>query len=369
MRKINYALVTTILLACSNSPNFSDPKSVIEKYYLFQSQEKLEKDYELLADTCKEFASLQDFLNFYSGDTLFLTNQYSIQKITQLPLDPNNPKYRLFEIAYKIIIPKEKDTINSYTYRSVINEKGKWKVVWTGNIADAASKMENRMDLKNAIDAYNKVLKYDPLNGSAFREIGWCNYRLGNYALALSNAKKTLELSPQDESNYNLLASIYSSQNNPELAIENYKKAISMIRYEEEKVYLLSNMVDDYLSLNKVDDAKETINQAIKIDSSDTHAWWRKAAIFTKIGNKDSTIICLEKAVTLDPMDDYLQCQLYYDLSYQLYSKAKSQETTIESKQSLIDIAKKNILKALDLQSDNVEYKQLLNEINKQNNE
>lgn len=365
-RTLYFIAISCLLISCADQVDFSNPKSVIEYYYSLKVDGELELEYELLADTCKEFATLQDYLDYYStSDSLLKKYEYSIQKIVQLPLDPQNPKHRHFEIQLIAIHLKDKDTAKGFSYGTVYNENGQWKVIWTLNISQAAKKLMNSQKFTDAIQAYREVLKYDPLNGDAYKQIGWCQYRQGYYQDALLSAQKAVELNPKDETNYNLLAGIYSSQNNDELAIENYKKAIEMTNSEGEKVYLLSNLSISYRNLYKYDEAKQAVNQALMIDSTATHTWWQKGIVFIKESKPDSAIACFQTAVTLKPMDDFLQCQLYYDLAYQVYISAAYNTDDNKMRDNLLVDAKNYILKALDLQHDNNLYRELLDDINR----
>lgn len=364
-RLLYFIAISSLLISCENQVDFSNPKSVIERYISLQANGEPRKEYELLADTCKEYTPLQDYLDHYlKRDSLIEKYDFTIQKIVQLPIDPQNPKHRHFEIQYFSVNKNEKDTIRNFTYRSLFNENGQWKVIWTGNISNAASKLMNSQKFSDAIQAYREVLKYDPLNGKAYQNIGWCQYRQGFYQAAMTNAQKAVELNPKDESNYNLLAGIYSDQNNDELAIENYKKAIDMTHSETGKVYLLSNLSISYMNLHEYGQARQVLTQALTIDSTSTHAWWKKGTVLLKESKRDSAILCFQKAINLEPLSDFLQRQLYYDLAYQEYISA-AYYADKNMRDNLISDGKKHILKALDLEPDNNQYRMLLDDLNR----
>lgn len=354
-----------IIISCSRKVDFSNPKSVVEKYYSLRVQEKPELEYNLMADTCKEYATLQDYIEYKTSmDSLLDGVELKIKQINQLAINPSFSKYRRFEIQFVKIDKTKNDTIIDYSYCTVFNEKGKWKVVWTANIHKAASNLMDTQKFSEGMQAYAQVLKYDPLNGSAYNNIGWCQLRQNDNSNALISVTKALELSPKDESNFNLLAGIYLSQNSTELAIENYKKALSMCNSNDTKKYLLSNLSICYGSIEKYDKAKELATQVILIDSNYTHAWFCAGNIYLGVNNLDSAIICFRKAALLTPMDDYLQRRLYFDLANSEYSKVILQTLNIDEKNDLLTNAKDHILKALDLQHNNVEYMQLLYKIN-----
>jgi len=365
-RSLHVIFLCSLLLSCSKHIDLTNPKSVIENYYALKESREIELQYNLVADTCKMFATLQDYSGYYSEiDSLRSLYDYKVHKIRQMPLDPKNPKYRLYEIEYLVVKLNGSDTIKDFSYNSVLNESGKWKAIWTLNISHAARKLMKAQKFSDAIQAYREVLKYDPLNAQAYRQIGWCQYRQGYYRDALKNTQKAIELSPKDESNYNLLAGIYQNQENNELAIENYKKAIEMTHSDGQKVYLMSNLSIAYLELDKYDETRSSVNEALKIDSTYTHAWWRKGIVLKKENKRDSAIICFRKALDLKPMSDFLQHQLYSDLSYQEYLSATYASHDSNLRSEYLISAKKHILKALDLQHDNDLYKKLLDEINR----
>jgi len=201
----------------------------------------------------------------------------------------------------------------------------------------------------------------------AYKQIGWCQYRKNNNSIAIENAQKAIELSPKDESNYNLLAGIYSIEGNKELAIENYKKAIEMTLSENEKVCFMSNLSTAYMDLFKYNEARDQLNQALFIDSTYTHAWWQNGILYNKENKIDSAIITFHKAISLNPMQDFLQKQLFFDLANSEFRKAKYMQNNISGREKLLIEAKTHLLKALDFEHDNNDYKNLLNEINSLN--
>jgi len=368
-KKLIYLIIVCLtVIGCSDQVDFSNPKSVINQYYKLKGEGRIELEYELVADTCKEFATLQDYLNQYkTRDSLANIYTLSIQAIEQLPIDPLLPKYRLFEIHYLLITKSTKDTSEYISYETIYNEKGKWKVIWTKNLAESAENLINAEKNEEGMQVNREILKYDPLNGNAFLQMGWSQYRQGYYESAINNAKKAIELNPKNDANYNLLAGIYSAQNNNDLAVENYKKAIEMTLLESEKVYLLSNLSTTYINLLEYEEARKVLNISFSIDSNYTHAWWCKGMLYEKENKIDSAIICYKLATKLEPMDNFLQHQLYYSLANKEYIKATDKTVSISNRRDCQADAKKQILKALDLQPDNDQYKELLNDINRLN--
>lgn len=370
MSKTSFFIITIIsclIVSCTKKVDFSNPKSVVEEYYSLYLQDKYKSAYELIADTCKEYVTLEEYIEYNkpSTDSSSTEYDYNVKNINQLTLNPLYPKYRGYEIEVETIEKPGNDTTIYYNYFTVYNENEKWKLIWTANMYKAARKLMNSQRFSEAIQAYKQILQYDPLNGNAYHDIGRCQFRQHYLEKALINANYALELAPKNKSNYNLLAGIYGSQNNHELAIKNYKKAIEMCSTDKEKVTFLSNMTIDYLAIGKWKEALEAVNQALAIDSTFTHAWWMKGEVYLNKQNLDSALICLRKATQLEPLDDYIKEQLFFYLAYTEYTKAISKTTSSDNKVELLKSAKEHILKALDLEHDNYEYKKLLNKINR----
>ena len=363
MKAFYFLAISIALAACSGQVDFSNPKSVTEYYYsLKEDGEKLELQYELLADTCKEFATLQDFKEFHMRDSL--TDQYDfiVQKIHQLPFNPKHPKYRLFEIEYIQVGTGDQDTTEGISYETAFNDNGQWKIIWTGNIFHAAQVLVKSNKFSDATQAYREALKYNPLDGTSYWGIGSCQLKKNQYKDALKSVKKAISLRPRDPLNYNLLAAIYSSQLNYELAIETYKKAIGMSFKDGEKSRCWSNMALAYMNLREFDEAKKAIDRALKLGPNHTHAWWIKGAIYTFDHERDSALFCFRKAVSLEPMVDYMQAGLFYALATEEYWKAYSIDDDKMRENLLVD-AKKHVLEALEIDYQNSSYRSLLDDI------
>lgn len=223
-------------------------------------------------------------------------------------------------------------------------------------------KNEDNQKFNEAIKIYKNVIALDPFHTRALKGVGWCYYKLDDLGRATDYAKRAIEVSPSDE-NYNLLAAIYSSKGERELAIENYNKALSLVDEESEKAYLLSNMSMEYAALENYAKAREVLDKALLLDSTFTHAWWSMGQLYKKLGNLDSSIICLYKATQFEPMESYLQSDLYFELSKYLLLEAKSISKEKTKKMETLDESQKYILKAMDISPDNEEYKKVLIDI------
>jgi tetratricopeptide (TPR) repeat protein len=118
------------------------------------------------------------------------------------------------------------------------------------------------------------------------------------------------------------------------------------------------------LELGNFDEAQTLLDQALVDDSSDTHCWWVKSMVFEKKGNIDSTIYCLNKALILTPLPNHLQKQMYFDYAIATFKLAKQSS---KDRSELIKAAHKYIIKAMDIDPTNTDYKELLIKIKETN--
>jgi tetratricopeptide (TPR) repeat protein len=217
-----------------------------------------------------------------------------------------------------------------------------------------------RKRFDEAIEIYNKIVKINPFDEDALTKIGWSYLKLKNYELGIKYAKEALSLRPDYSGGYNTLAAIYRMTGENDLAIVNLKKAIDLVDDSKGKVILLTNLSVTYLRDDQFSEASISINKALEIDSTHTHSWWIKGEIFTQQEKLDSSFICLTKAVNLKPLHDYLQEQLYHDYALCLLDLSK---VKLDKKEEYLKMSQDYILKAMDLDPENKEYKTLLNEI------
>lgn len=135
---------------------------------------------------------------------------------------------------------------------------------------------DNKRDMNEAINWYNKTLHLNPGERKANFGLGYCNNSLGNYAIAVTYLQKAVQAEPTYTAAYVELGySHYMLQNNT-VALENFNKAISLnaknenARYYAGLVYINQNnkimaqkMVDELKILNSknADKLQEKLNK------------------------------------------------------------------------------------------------------------
>lgn len=357
----NVILVLFFLTSCNPKVDRNDPEFVIRTYNELIFKYKYEKAYELLSDTCKRLFSLQDFADYFeTPDFAIKSYKRRIISIEQMPYKSEFPFYRYFKVEIESIF--RGDTSETKFFITTKKDYSGWSVIWSSLLNEEAEKEFEDQNYFDAIAHYKKILNINPFSLEAIQQLGWSYYRNGDINNAEKYARKALSIVEYDGS-YNLLASIYSSKGYSDLAVENYKKAISLSDIELNKVAYLANMAKAYTELRDFQNARETIEKSLGIDSTDTFTWKIRGNLYMELEDVDSAIFCLNKAADLKSLDNHLQKDLYSNLSECLKIKARTLNRDYTQKDSFLNKSKIYILKALELDPDNREFQKSLDEI------
>jgi tetratricopeptide (TPR) repeat protein len=361
--KLLYLSLLFIFFSCKKKVDYSNPQSVLEHFYYLKAKGDINDEYMLIADTCKSYATLTDYNKRYSNRDSIITN-YNIQvnEVEQKEIDPDYPLYRTFYVKYSLINKKANDTLKYETNYTLYNKNNKWSILWTYPIEKAAYDYYTSNKLEDAYKTLNQVISIDPFNCNSYQELGWVNYRLGNFEQALEAAKKVQKYCPEYVSIYNLIGSIYSSTDNEELAIKTYKKGFELTNDKGEMLSFLSNASNSFIKMKKYNNAKKHLNEALKLDSTYTHSWFLLGSLYNSLDKRDSAIFAYQKAIKNPKMNDYLQQQLYYHLSYTQFLAGINANARTRRKKYLKE-AKSNILLAMEYDHENSHYTELLDKI------
>ena len=158
------------------------------------------------------------------------------------------------------------------------------------------------------------------------------------------------------------MAAIYDTKGLYESAKISNQKALLFTDDPEEISQIFSNTSVICESLNQLDSAIHYLRMA-NINLVKTHALWRLAKIYERKNNSDSSMYYFNKALINSPMDNYLQIQLYCDYADFLVRHAETLDKDSDSQKELILKAKNVVLKALDLDPNDSDAKNILDKI------
>ena len=271
-------------------------------------------------------------------------------------MDINSPTYRRFKIRRDEICDKN-DTTRYLDYRTLLNENGKWKIIWTSTIYRNAYQKSNDGNYTEARELLKKVIATDPFNGQAYNALSWTYIRDYNVNRKfdkdniINNIQYAIELENDRQEHYNTLAGYYQLINEPQLATSTRMRGIEYCLNETEKVTFYCNIAVSSIVEQDYKNAEEFICKALEIDSSDTFALYQYGNLMYFQNKYKDAISYYEKAIASKKMEKALQTILYGFYAECCY------------KEKLYDTSKEYIEKALDMDPDNDTYKLLYKKI------
>jgi tetratricopeptide (TPR) repeat protein len=256
------------------------------------------------------------------------------------------------------------DTVfGSWNYRLKF-EEGSWKVIWFGRMASLASRHLQNQQFDQSLVLYLVICSVDPYNELALRGLALSYINLSQNNEAISAARRLLELKPDDPGVYAFLGDLYSSSERYDEAIEVYSKAILL---DPDPMYYV-NLGSIYKINGQYVEADDTYRKSLELDSISPQGWWMLGELYMyNLEDRTLAKTFFEKALQLEPMNDYYQMQLYYAYASLLFSEAiESAPGPISADhRKLLLEAKSYIGKALKIAPRSSSFSYLSNEINK----
>jgi Tfp pilus assembly protein PilF len=350
---IIYLGILSTLLSCNNT-DFSNPEEVVTRYRELTSKNENELIYEdFLSAKSKELVTSDEFVQSCNIEDSILSSIALLdRKVLSLPGDDNNASYRRFKVDERYVF--KGDTAILRVYHTLINEDGKWKIIWTGSLETFAEKKFADGNYTEAKKVLEKIIEINPYSGSAYDRLAWIYNRDNSIPKEereegiVKNANYAIALEEDVSAHYNALANYYNISGNINLAIHNYEKALSYSLNESDKVQYYGNLSLSYLSKKEFEKAEEVIKKAIQIDESSAFNWMIYGKIYKAKRENARAKEYFEVALKKSKMEGTLQGDLYYSYSICCFDEG------------ICGLAREYAYKALDISPDNKDYIDLL---------
>jgi len=366
MKRLKIAIIIPILatLFSCNRTDFSKPEEVLKGYRTLSAENKSEILYnDFISSKSKEYVTKDEFVKAKTmPDSIRNSTKILESNISSIPIDVNNPTYRRYKVDEKYIF--KTDTLYGCYYYTLINENGKWKVIWPGTLLDLASNQYSNGNYSAERKTLEKAIEIEPFSGRAYNMLAWSYLRDNSLSHSewdngvVKNAKYAITLEEDNPENYNTLASYYSEIGNNDLAIQNLERGLSFCQNKEDKITFYSNLASSYLTVQNFNKGEDYIKKSIEINNKNAFVWFIYGNLMMAQNNYLQAKEYYEKALEQDKMENALQGKLYFAYAY-CCSYNKNNEKALDY-----------VNKALDIEPDNKAYQFLYNQIkNNENHE
>ncbi len=359
MKKFNLLtlLITVFFIASCNRTDFSNPEDVLKNYWKFTDENKSEVLYnDYLSGKSKEFVTKDEYVKTRDVPDSILKGIKKIEsKISSFPLDVDNPSYRRFKVEETLVY--KADTAHNLRYYTLINENGKWKIIWWQTLYSFANNKFDGGNYSEARKTLEKIIEIDPFSGMAYNLLACCYYRDKSLARnewengVVKNAKYALSLEEENSNMYQVLAGYYLTNSNNDLAIQTYERGLKYCKDKEDKFNFYDNLASTYIGMREYKKAEDYIIKSIAINENNCFAWFKYAEIMQWQMKFPLAIEYYKKALSKPHMENALQCELYYNYAVCCF---KNGDCTT---------SKEYTNKALDMEPNNSNYQQLYNSV------
>jgi len=137
-------------------------------------------------------------------------------------------------------------------------------------------------DYSNAIDAFTKVIEFNPKDTFAYSNRGLSYSNLGNYRRAIEDYDKAIELNPKIASTYHKRGTAYDRLGNYRQSIEDFDRAIKL---NPKDATSYNNRGTAYGQLGEYRRAIEDFDRAIKLNPKDAGAYVNRGKAYAALGN------------------------------------------------------------------------------------
>jgi len=147
---------------------------------------------------------------------------------------------------------------------------------------------QRAMRWQEAINAYLKVIKYEPMSAEVYNNIGVCYEKQGSLKMAARSYEKAISINPRFYRSYNNLGIIYYKLKNFDKARAAYEQALQLNpRNSQSEV----NLALVYERLRRGGLARRTLERVLANDPENVEAHYNLCSIYLSTGRNNEALL------------------------------------------------------------------------------
>lgn len=187
---------------------------------------------------------------------------------------------------------------------------------------------ESKGDYASAVLEFQDALNLDPSAG-IYYALGKNYYYLNKLSLAIQNARRAVQLSPDQKDYYVLLSDVYSSARQFDSAAVTLESAIKLDSSDVDLYYKLARLYENPKPLKAI----ETYEKITSFIGPEWSVLIRVAELYEKLGNVDAAVSSIEKLMSLDPANVGLQ-----KILIDFYQKSNKLDKALEVANDILEL-------------------------------
>ena len=300
------------------TPDFSDPKKVVEKSEQIWQNNDFKGYYKYLASRTKAtYKSFNDYIDITHRRVNGLKRPNCL-KLTVCEIKMNSfNNYKRYKIVEIDKIDNHNDT--STFYRTVFNENGNWKVIGNRQLTENGQDLMQKGDFLNAIPIFKTASEMDPFSISVRIELVWCYIRNSEKVRHWADSAAyqlnfLLKLDSTNSEIYNTLGAYYSNINYNEKAVNSFLWAVNYSKDSLSIANYYANAAGNAKSYN-INIAETYLKKSLCFNKNSHFAWQTYGDLLYSSQRLIEAKLKYEKAIELvtneKSIDNYTLINLY----------------------------------------------------------
>jgi len=165
-------------------------------------------------------------------------------------------------------------------------------------LSDVAGELARKGEYAAAVPEWKKAVELDPEDGKARYHLAFALEKQGQLDDAIAQYRKAVEFDPNNAPAYSSLAVALTRAGKLDEAIESYTKSLAI---NPKNAIAQSNLAAALIESGRTDDAVEHIRKALEIDPEFSDAHNILGIVLARAGRLDDAVAHLEKAAANTP--------------------------------------------------------------------